>query len=231
MELDEMKRTWGIIGGQLEEQIALSRKIVRDAMAKRASDRLRPLWLGQMAQIVFGAILIVISVAYWMPNMAVPHRLVTGVIMQIYGTVTVILGGQTLASIRAIDWCDPVTKIQIKLERLRSSFFVNTVFAGVSWGFLWLPFLQVAFGLMGADIYAAIPSFFFWVTISGVMGLVLIFTLFLWARQPSCVALRRRLEKDLAGLSIKGAFDELGRLEDFENPDETGPDKGREGGL
>lgn len=212
-----MKRTWGQIGRQLEEQISLNRAIVREAMARQASDRLRPLKLGQIAQILSSIVVMVVAIAYCKSNLWVPHRLIAGVIMYIYGVLAIMMAGKTLAAIRAIDWCEPVAEIQRKLERLRSLYLVNSIVAGLSWWILWLPFMQLVFGLLGADIYANSPATFHWGIAAGLAGIGLTIAFYRWSHRPGRESLRRKLDEQAAGASINGAFDELRRMREFED--------------
>jgi hypothetical protein len=216
MELEEMKRTWGTIGRQLEEQITLNRAIVREAMARRASDRLRPLKLGQIAQVLSGIVVIVLAIAYYKSNLRVPHRLIAGVVMHVYGVAAIMLAGMTLSAILAIDWCEPVAEIQRKLERLRSLYLVNSIVTGLSWWILWLPFMQIVFGLLGADFYANTPATFHWSIAAGVAGILATIAFYRWSHRPGRESLRRKLDEQAAGASISGAFDELRRMRDFE---------------
>ncbi len=217
MELEEMKRTWGQIGRQLEEQITLNRAIMREAMARRASDRLRPLKLGQIAQIVFGTVIILLAVAYYRSHLTVPHRLISGVVMNIYGVLAIMMAGMTLAAIRSIDWCAPVAEIQRKLDHLRSLYVISGAALGLSWWILWLPFMQIVFGLLGADFYANTPATFHWSIAAGLAGIGLTIAFYRWSHWPGRESLARKLDDEAAGASINGAFDELRRMRDFED--------------
>lgn len=216
VELDEMKRTWGQIGTQLEQGITLNRAIVREAMSRRASDRLRTVWLGQIAQISLAAAIMALAIAYVSANTRVPHRLIAGVLLQAYGMLAIVLGGMTLAAIRGIDWSGPVVEIQRYLNRLRRLYVLGGSFLGLAWWLFWLPMAQVVLGLQGFDLYAHSPATFLWGTLGGLVGIVVSVALGHWWFGGFGQSPAPESDDPLAGPSVSGAFAELRRIREFD---------------
>jgi len=216
MELEEMQAAWARIDRKLDEQLTLSRSAIREAMTRQASGRLRPLFWGQIAQILFGAVIVVLAVAYWSANREVPHRLICGLVMHIYGVAAIMLAGMTLAAISGVEWSGPVSEIQRKLDRLRSLYVFGGMAVGLAWWVLWLPCMQVIFGLLGADFYANTPATFHWGIIAGIAGMIASVAFFRWSQRNADLSLRKRVLDQAAGASITRAFDELRKIQDHE---------------
>ncbi len=211
-----MQSVWAQIDRKLDEQMSLSRRAIREAMNQRASGRLRPLFWGQIAQILFGTVIVVLAVAYWSANRNVPHRLIAGLVMHLYGVAAIMLAGMTLAAISAIEWSDPVSEIQRKLDRLRSLYVFGGLLVGLTWWVLWLPFMQVVFGLLGADFYANTPATFHWGIACGIAGMLATWGFYRWSQRRAESTIRKRFVDQAAGASITRAFDELRRIQEHE---------------
>lgn len=217
MELDEMKLAWAEIARKLDDHAAFDRRSIREAMGQRAFGRLRPLFWGQIAQIIFGAIIIMLSVAYWSENRGMNHRAVMGILMHVYGVLAIMMAGMMIATIRAVDWSNPVAEIQARLERLRSLYLVCTVILGLTWWVLWLPFIQVLFGLAGADLYANVPEMFFWGIAGGLLGMAVSIAIYRWSLRLQPESFGRKLDEHVVGQAITGAFEDLDLIREIEN--------------
>lgn len=211
-----MQAAWARIDRKLDEHLTLSRNAIREAINQRASGRLRPLFWGQIAQILVGTVIIVLAVAYWSGNLNVPHRFVCGLVMHVYGVAAIMLAGMTLSAISAIEWSGPVSEIQRKLDRLRSLHIVAGAIVGLSWWVLWPPFGQVVFGLLGADFYAIAPATFVWSIIGGIGGIIATCAFYRWSQRNSNRTFRKRILDQAAGTSITQAFDDLARIQEHE---------------
>ncbi|MEO7935289.1 MAG: hypothetical protein ABIR27_03440, partial [Dokdonella sp.] len=65
MEFDDMKAAWQTLDRRLGQQHALNLQLFRDSRADKARSGLRPLFWGQIAQIFFGMLMILLGVSVW----------------------------------------------------------------------------------------------------------------------------------------------------------------------
>ncbi len=141
---------------------------------------------------------------------------IAGVIVQLYGVVTIALAGGTLARISTIDYAAPVLEIQKQLAALRKFYINNGMITGLPWWVLWVPALMVLAGLGGGDLYARAPSVI-WIGLGiGITGLLATWWFHRWAHHPSRSQLGKRLDDSAVGGSIRktqSLIDEIARFE------------------
>jgi len=202
MELDEMKKAWERLDQRLDRQLKYSQKLFLDTQLTKARKGLRPLFWGQIVQVIFGVFVILFGVAAWTRHLGVIHLMIPGWIIHAYGVLSIISAGVVMGLIGKIDYSAPVAAIQTQLDRLRTVHIRTSLALGLSWWLLWIPFFLALFGFVGADIAVKAPSF---VIISAAIGVVGIFAslLFLqWARHPSREAFAKRVEDSAGGSSL-----------------------------
>jgi len=185
-------------------------------LASQAKRRLRPFFWGQTIQVVIGTLVILMAVAYWTAHRDGSHRMVAGLIVQIYGVLMIALGGITLGRLGRIDFAEPVVAIQKKVAALRSWYIGCQKVLGLPWWLLPMPFLQVVFGMVGADFYANAPGVFYVSFVVGVGGLLGTLCLYRWAHRPGRPRLAQKIDDAVAGTSLSRARDLLVELEQFE---------------
>ena len=216
MELDEMKVAWRELNHRLEQQQSISLKQMRDVQLTNARHGLRPLFWGQVLQMIFGVFVILFAASYWTNHRDVPHQLVTGLIVHIYGVLMICLGGIMIAHIGKIDYAAPVATIQKKLAQLRCLYIRCGMMIGLPWWVLWIPFMMVVFGLLGADLYANAPEVISIGTAIGMVGLLATWAFHHWSHHPSRPGLAQWLDDSVAGGSLTKArkiLDEIVRFE------------------
>jgi len=217
MELDDFKQAWQTLDRRLERQNALNLRLYTDGKLQKARAGLRPLVWGQITQVVFGGLLMLMAGSFWTGHLQVPHLLVSGLIVHAYGLAITILGGITLGMISRIDYAAPVLGIQKQLAQLRRFYIRNGLFAGLSWWLLWAPFLIVLAGLDGnADGQTWLLSFLTINTGVGVAGLLATWWFHRWSRHPSRPRLAKAMEDSLTGGSLRKAQRLLDELAQFE---------------
>ncbi len=216
MELDELKATWQSLDRRLQQHNAINLQLFRDSRLDKARSRLRPLFWGQIAQILFGLLFVLMAAALWSRQPETASVVIAGVIVHLYGVVTIALAGGTLAKISAIDYAAPVLEIQKQLTALRKFYMRNGMITGLSWWVLWVPVLMVLAGLGGGDLYARAPSVI-WIGLGiGVPGLLATWWFHRWAHHPSHGQLGKRLDDSAVGGSIRktqSLIDEIARFE------------------
>ncbi|MEO8033517.1 MAG: hypothetical protein ABI837_03740, partial [Acidobacteriota bacterium] len=96
MELDELKLAWQSLDRRLEQQHAFDLRIDTESKLDKARAGLRPLFRGQILQIIAGAIVALFGAFFWTAHIDVLHLMVPGVIVHIYGVLMIILAVRTL---------------------------------------------------------------------------------------------------------------------------------------
>lgn len=219
MELDELKQAWQTLDKRLQQQNALQFQLLRDKRIDKMKSSLRPLFVGQVVQILFGAWMVLIGVDVWASHRDVAHLLIAGIVMHVYGVATIVAGGIVCGGIAGIDHAAPVLELQRRLAKLRKRYILSGMCVGLPWWVMWVPFIMtLAMSATGIDIYAVARTsspVANWLDISlgvGVLGLLGTWAFHRWSRHPSRAALGRKLEDGAAGGSLRRAQAELDAL-------------------
>ncbi|WP_242108435.1 serine/threonine protein kinase [Luteimonas aquatica] len=216
MDPDELKSAWQSLDRRLQQHNAIHLQLFRDSRLDKARSRLRPLFWGQIAQILFGLAFVLLAGVLWSRQPDAPHLVIAGVLVQLYGIVTIALAGGTLGKISAIDYAAPVLTIQKQLGALRQFYMHNGMVIGLSWWVLWVPVIMVLAGVTGGDLYARSPLTVWCGLGVGVLGLLATWGFHRWAHHPSRARLGQRLDDNAAGGSIRrtqSLVEEIARFE------------------
>ncbi|HET7924339.1 MAG TPA: hypothetical protein VFL30_05535 [Rhodanobacteraceae bacterium] len=185
MELDEMKNAWLALDRRLERQEALNLKSFREGRLDRLRASLRPMLIGRIVQIVFGALLAMTFAPFWIEHLATPHLAVIGASLHAYALMLIVGGARDIYLIRRIDYAAPVVEIQLRLAELRAWLLESAPVFGVAGCFIWVPFVLWAFMvLFGADIYAHAPEVVYWLLASSAVCLIPMLLVLRWVRRP-----------------------------------------------
>jgi hypothetical protein len=222
MELDELKLTWKTLDAQLTLQNRIQLEALRERKVGRIRSSLRPLFWGQLVQILFGAWMILIGVDVWASHRDVAHLLIAGLTIHAYGVATIIAAGVVCGGIARIDHAAPVLELQRRLARLRRTYLLGGMCVGLPWWVMWVPFVMtLAMSATGIDIYAVAQAgspLTNWLNIGiavGVFGLLGTWGFHRWSRRPERVALGRKLDDAAAGGSLRRAQAELDTLKAY----------------
>ena len=217
MELDDLKTAWQTLDRRLDAQTALNLHIFKDGKLDKDRRGLRPLAWGQVLQILCGVGLIVLSVPFWSAHLEVPHLLLAGISVHVYGVLMIICGGATISMISRIDYAAPVLAIQKQLGQLRRFYVRTNIGLGMAWWFLWMPLMMMLFmSAFGADLYANAPSVIYAGTAIGTAGLLLTWAFDRWARHPSRPHMAKMVDDSVAGGSLNRAQRVLDEIAQFE---------------
>lgn len=216
MELDDFKSAWQSLDRRLQLNNELKLHELRERKLDRARGSLRPLFWGQVAQILFGIPFILLATLLWMSRPEHASSIFAGVLVQAYGIVTVMAAGVMLGQIRNIDYSQPVLGIQKQLLRLRAQYIRSGMLAGLPWWFLWVPILQALAGLGDVDLLAQAPSLVWSGYGLGFAGLLGTFWFHRWARRPERAEFGRKMDDGLSGSSLRKALAQLDELQRFE---------------
>ena len=181
--------------------------LTRRQLMERVESSLRPLFRGQMLQVLVGIALIALGVQCWARNTEIPHRVVNGVILHVYGVIVIAQGLLVCTRIRRIDYTESVIDIRGKLDSLRTGYLRGGVIIGFVWWLMWIP-VAVAVGF--DDVlhpYSLYPSL-----VVGIIGFVASLWLYLRVLRsdnPRAESSRTKLSGD----SIAAAYLALDEIE------------------
>lgn len=214
MELDDLKQAWAALDRRLARQESLRLHLFRSDVLDKARRGLRPLFWGQIVQILFGAGMVVLGVALWSSQRETFALLVTGLIVHAYGVVTIIASGLVLGYMARIDYAAPVLAIQQRFGALRRVYALTSTVVGLPWWLMWL-FVTIAIpGMGGVDMYAAAPAFVWSSMAIGIAGLLGTWAWHRWRHART--GARRSYDQDAACGSLRRAqklLDEVARFE------------------
>jgi hypothetical protein len=217
VELDDLKTTWQALDRKLEQQRTLSLHVIRDGKLAAARRGLRPLWLGQLLQIIAGLCLMLLFAPIWIARMGTLHLMVPALLLHAYGLMLVLFAVRTLHLIGCIDYAAPVLRIQRQLAELRRwRTRVEWPLFGIVGCFIWIPLLLVIFSALGADLWVLHPSYVYWNIVSGFACVGFLYGTVRWAQRRENEGSGSALEKYASGRSIRKAQEELDTLARFE---------------
>lgn len=217
MEFDDMKAAWQTLDRRLEQQHALNLQLFRDSRTVKARSGLRPLFWGQIAQIFFGVLMILLGVSVWSSHREVSHLLISGIIVHVYGVVAIMLAGITLGMIRRLDYSAPVLTIQKQLVQLRSFHIRSGMIVGLTWWVFWVPFVATFFAwLAGVDFFVNMDGAIGWCIAVGVAGLFGTLAFHRWAQRSGRARLLKQMDDNMTGSSLRKAQSILDEIRRFE---------------
>ena len=216
MELDDLKSAWQSLDRRLQLDHSLKLHDLRERKLDKARGNLRPLFWGQVAQILFAIPFIALAALLWMSRPEGIAVIAAGVVLHAYGVVTIIAAGVVLAQIRKIDYSSPVLEIQTQLARVRTLYIRSGMLAGLPWWFLWVVVLMVLAGLGDTNLLVKVPSLVWSGLGIGAAGLLATWWFHRWARRPECAGFGRKMDDSLTGGSLRKAMAQLDELKRFQ---------------
>jgi hypothetical protein len=214
-DLDDLKNTWKILGEQLQRQNTLQFAQLRERGIGRIRSRLRPLFWGQIVQMLFGVGFMLLGVAMWRIGFGVALPLfIVGIIAHVYGIATVIVSGVMLGQIAKIDASLPVIEMQHRLLRLRKTYLIGGMVIGLPWWVLWVvPLFAIAsLQAMKTGISGDVPRWLWLCLAGGMTGLIGTVIFHHWLHRPGRETLAKRMDDAAAGGSLRRAQAELDAL-------------------
>ena len=163
-----------------QQELAGRLLLTRRQLMDRVEGSLRPLFRGQIVQILFGVALIALGAQCWARNMQATHRFSSGIILHVYGVIMIVSAAAVCARIKQIDYAKPVDEIRSRLSRVLSLRIFLGPLIGFAWWLLWIP-LCVAIGFDAVVLYrnSLIPS-----VVIGAAGLIVSTWLYYRALRP-----------------------------------------------
>jgi len=217
MELDDLKTAWQALDSRMARQNALGALMYRESRLNRASRLLRPLWMGQVVQVVAGIGWVAGAVAFWTAHRDSTYWLVCGLLLQLYGLMFILAAARNFYLMGRIDYGLPLLDIQKRLAALRV-WRVNVegpVFA-VMGCFMWIPLVLVLFRVeLGADVWLHAPAVVWSFIGFGFMCLLGYLGLQYWSHRRGGRT-GEAFDREMAGKGVfraQAALDEIARFE------------------
>lgn len=213
MELDDLKTAWRTLDARLQQQETLALHALHDRQSRRARVGLRPLFWGQLIQMLFGVAVLLSGVAIWTSTDGVPALMAAGLVLHVYGVAVVIASGMTLGFMQKIDYTAPVVTIQRQLAHVRRCYVIGGMVTGLPWWMLWMvpPLVLAHLGGHTGSMAWLVPA-----AVISVAGLLGTWWFHRWVRRPGREALARRMENSLTGASLRKAQAALDEVRTFE---------------
>ena len=191
-----------------QQELAGRMLLTRRQLMEKVESSLFPLFRWQMALVVSGVGLIVLGALCWAPNTHIPHRLLNGVIVHLYGILVMSQGLLVYTRIKKIDFSDSLDEIRTKLGSVRSGYLRAGVIIGFAWWLMWIP-VTVALGfdeiLTANSLYPSLAV--------GIVGFGVSVWLYIRAlRKGNPAAEQWRMR--FAGKSINNAYRNLAEIEE-----------------
>jgi hypothetical protein len=215
MELEEMKMAWEALNQQLKRDNAINVAMYTHQKVTSARRSLRPLFWGQMFQIPFGIVFLLLAAALWMTKPHAISVIIAGVVVHAYGIGCIIAAGMVMGAIHTLDYSDSVLEIQERLARVRRAYIVSGIVGGLTWWFLWVPVLMVLLALVNVNLYAHAPSVIWGGLAVGIVGLSGMLWVYAYSRKPGHDRLRRFVDQATIGRSLQRAQAQLNEVRRF----------------
>jgi len=216
MKLDDLKQAWQSLDKRLQQQSALDLAAFRERKVGGIRISLRPLFWGQLLQILFGIVTVVAGVWLWKHFSAITAILVAGILVHLYGVATIIASGTVLGGISRIDRSLPVLELQQRLAKLRKTYILSGAVVGLPWWVLWLVPVIVVVSLKNAQTGVTGLPGWIWVSLAAcTFGMLATLVFDRWLKRPGREALAKRMEDSAAGGSLRRAQAELDELKRY----------------
>jgi hypothetical protein len=161
--------------------------------------------------------MILLGVAVWRGAPAFGGLFFCGIILHVYGVMTIAGSVIVMVLIGRIDWTGPVLDIQKQLARLHQVQVLSGIVLGLPWCVLWIPLVIALFRVVtGGDLYAPIPAVWRWQALGGVVIVAAAWLLYRFARARGRTGITRVFENSFVGpylLRAQREFEELRRFE------------------
>lgn len=191
----------------MQQEVAARLLLSRRELMNRVRNSLRPLFHWQIFQIVLGIVLIGIGAQCWARYTDIPHRLVSGLLVHVYGLLLIGTAAHICTKIHRVNYSLPVGRIREDIDRITKAYLRFGAILGLPWWLMWIP-MAVCLGF-DQVLYqnSLVPSL-----VVGIIGLAVSVWLIRYLKRPDGPKAREWRLK-LAGKSIAGAYQALEEIE------------------
>lgn len=212
--LDDLKLAWNELSQKLERQNALALHQVKENKLAGLRSGLHPLALGELLQLLIGAVITAAMAWFSANHIGTPHLLICAFLLQAYGMMFVAFAVRDLVVISRIDYAASVVVIQRQLAELRAWHIRAATWHGITGSVVWLPAMLILLYALGADVWIDTPQKAYWLVSSALVCLGLSYGLMRVARSSgSCGSYLRR---SWIGHTVNRAQMMLDEIERFE---------------
>jgi serine/threonine-protein kinase len=209
--IERIEAAWAALDQRLTRQDDLLLQQARRDRVQSLRRKLRPLQLGQWAQILLGAALIALGASVWPSSPKAGYVFYSAIALHAYGVVAVGWSVATLVLLAKLDYAAPVLELQARMLRLQRMQMLGAILLGLSWWLLWIPAAIVVFAWLGGDypahVGSALPAMVL-LCLGGFAG-TLVAGRWAWDRPR----LRGWMRRTLLGDSLAAAGEELDALQ------------------
>lgn len=217
-ELQQLRATWQRQDLRMDGIEALALQAWREPRQQRVRRELRRFGSGQLLWLLAWIGLTAWVAGYWVANRQVPHLLLPGLALHLYGIAAIwVSATRALLAVR-VNATGPVVQQALRLAQLQRFTALGELALGLPWWWLWLLATQVGLhAALGIDLYAQAPSWFMATLGSGVVAMgASVWLARHWLRRASPGSRIERLLDSLSGCSLSRARNELRQIERFE---------------
>jgi hypothetical protein len=219
MELDDLHVAWTELDrrlGRVEHVLRADRQTRRFTAARRVIG-----WLGagQALQAVIWVLVIALVAPYWIAHRHVPHLLVAGLAIHLYGILAICTAVVQLLVMARTWHTAPVVTFQKRIAELGRLRIICNLALMLPWWVLWVAVLMVGVETMaGIDLYAHQPA---WILGNIAFGVACLGACVWAARRvanrpsPSRPKWVQGIVDDLAGHSLRRVARNLEEIEAF----------------
>jgi hypothetical protein len=212
---DDLKLAWKELGEKLDRQNVLALDQLKQTKLAHFRSGLHPLFIGQLLQLILGAVIAGWSAQFWINHLHATLLLICGLYLHAYGLMFIAFAVRDLILIRRIDYGAPVLAIQKQLAELRAWHLRAAVVYGFPGSVVWLPVMLIFLHSLGADLSHDQPRKLLWLFSSAAVCLALNYALMVLARSPGKGG--RILRRSWIGGSVNRAQTMLDEIERFES--------------
>jgi hypothetical protein len=205
IDMQELETAWKGLEQRLVQQDLRLEALQRQGRLQGIRARLRWLTLGQLPQLVIGALVVLWAGGYWTAHWGEPHLVVYGMAIHLYGIGLLGFAVAQVVLLARIDYQAPVIQVQRglhSLARLRIRAERTLLLAGF---LAWLPMVLVALHAVGIDLWQARPGAVAW----NLGASVVLMALVAWLS----LRFRAAFERDALGRRLREAAEELDAFE------------------
>lgn len=219
MELDDMKERWIEMDRKLEATVRLNRQLMRESLLGRTEPAFRTLSIFVAMEVIITMPLLYLFGWFIATYIAEARFVLPALMLHLFVIAQLASSIHQLATVKSIDYSEPVVSIQKKVARLRLHRIAATKWTLIVAPLLWPPLFIVAVkGLFGFDPYVVFGP---WIAANFAFGVAFVIAA-LWVAKRfgprlSTSPLMQRVMDDLAGRSLMKATRALDEAREFEN--------------
>jgi hypothetical protein len=219
MELDDLKRALALLDDRLDRQGLVQARQAGEGARHRLNDSLDALARGQTWTILWGLAMCLLGVAAWRGSLDMaPGAFVSGIVVHVFGALTIAAGAVIKALVARIDYSEPVIAIQRRVAKVQRAYVIAGIVVGMPWCFLWVPFMIVLFrALFGVDFSAADPWLMIELTGAGMLAMAATWLVYRRAKLAGRVGPIHGFEKIFAGRHLIRAQARIDAIAAFEH--------------